>query len=174
MKGRFYFNKGFTLIELLVVMSIISLLSSIVFASLNTARAKAKDSAIREQIVQYRNLLELNKNETNSYAQLQPTQGNPYWFDGSSSGSTSCYSYFSGNYATQARDICKSLANLSGQFIYIGLYPDASSMPTRSTTDYYSLTVHLPYKNVYLCLGSTGTSESASQDNSFAGCSSNP
>ncbi len=38
-------NKGFTLIELLVVISIISLLSSIVFASLNTARDKAKVAA---------------------------------------------------------------------------------------------------------------------------------
>lgn len=36
-------EKGFTLIELLVVISIISLLASIVFASLNSARAKARD-----------------------------------------------------------------------------------------------------------------------------------
>ncbi|MEO5635352.1 MAG: prepilin-type N-terminal cleavage/methylation domain-containing protein [Candidatus Paceibacterota bacterium] len=37
-------TEGFTLIELLVVISIISLLSSIVFASLTTARAKARDA----------------------------------------------------------------------------------------------------------------------------------
>lgn len=43
MKICFKNNKGFTLIELLVVISIISLLSSIVFASLNGARAKARD-----------------------------------------------------------------------------------------------------------------------------------
>jgi prepilin-type N-terminal cleavage/methylation domain-containing protein len=38
------YKYGFTLIELLVVVAIISLLSSIVFASLNTARAKARDA----------------------------------------------------------------------------------------------------------------------------------
>lgn len=36
-------NEGFTLIELMVVISIISLISSIIFASVNIARAKARD-----------------------------------------------------------------------------------------------------------------------------------
>lgn len=37
-------NSGFTLIELLVVIAIIGILSSIVLASLNTSRAKARDA----------------------------------------------------------------------------------------------------------------------------------
>lgn len=52
-------NKGFTLIELLVVVAIISLLSSIVFASLNSARAKARDARRKSDLHQVQNALAL-------------------------------------------------------------------------------------------------------------------
>ncbi len=44
------YNKGFTLIELLVVIAIIGVLSSIVMASLNDARRKGSDSAVKENL----------------------------------------------------------------------------------------------------------------------------
>ena len=43
-------KRGFTLIELLVVIATISLLSSIVFASLNSARDKSKDAAMKANL----------------------------------------------------------------------------------------------------------------------------
>ncbi len=52
-------KKGFTLIELLVVIAIIGLLSSIVFASLNTARQKARDAKRLAEIKQVMLALEL-------------------------------------------------------------------------------------------------------------------
>jgi len=56
---------GFTLIELLVVIAIIGLLSSIAFASLSTARNKAKDAAIKEDLIGIRTSAALYLSENN-------------------------------------------------------------------------------------------------------------
>jgi general secretion pathway protein G len=65
-------NKGFTLIELLVVIAIIGFLSSVVLASLNTARAKARDSRRIQDIVQLRTALEMYYNANGSYPSPNP------------------------------------------------------------------------------------------------------
>ena len=52
-------KKGFTLIELLVVIAIIGILSSVVVASMNTARRKSRDARRVSDIASIRTALEL-------------------------------------------------------------------------------------------------------------------
>ena len=60
-------NKGFTLIELLVVIAIIGILSSVVLASLNTARQKSRDAKRIADVKQLQLALELYFDNTKAY-----------------------------------------------------------------------------------------------------------
>lgn len=66
-------QKGFTLIELLVVISIIGLLSSVLLASLSTARVRAANTATTSQIREYQKALALFYADNGRY----PITGTP-------------------------------------------------------------------------------------------------
>ena len=60
-------KRGFTLVELLVVIAIIGLLASIVLVSVNAARKKAKDVAIKAALVELRIAAELEYDVDDDY-----------------------------------------------------------------------------------------------------------
>jgi general secretion pathway protein G len=60
-------KKGFTLIELLVVIAIISLLSSVVMASVSSARIKSRDSRRVQDLYQIRKALDLYFDDNHTY-----------------------------------------------------------------------------------------------------------
>ncbi len=82
-------ERGFTLIELLIAIAIIGLLTSIVIASLATAKNKNRDSAIKAQLKQIQTQAELYYDTAGAH----PTAGNGKYSSGTTSTSgTACNS----------------------------------------------------------------------------------
>ena len=69
-------HKGFTLIELLVVIAIIGILSSVVLASLNTARNKGADAATKSNLANARAQAELFYDTASNYTTVCTTGTN--------------------------------------------------------------------------------------------------
>lgn len=101
-------NKGFTLIELLVVIAIIGILSTIVLVSVNSARDKANDVAIKVAIDQTRSVAELIYDDVspNSYVGIPPDSG---LCDGNGGLNTANLTY-----KTQLSNIVTSVSNNGG------------------------------------------------------------
>ena len=98
-------KKGFTLIELLVVIAIIGILSSVVLASLNSARRKGRDARRVADIQQVQLALELYFDSAREYpdalSQLAPT-----YIPVVPSDPTTLALYPYDNYADTARTAC--------------------------------------------------------------------
>ena len=63
-------TRGFTLIELLVVIAIIGILSAVVLASLNSARSKGNDAAVKSNLDSLRSQAALYLSENGNYGSV--------------------------------------------------------------------------------------------------------
>jgi len=104
-------KKGFTLIELLVVIAIIGLLSSVVLASLNTARQKSRDARRKSDLVQMRTALE-------------------FYFDK--------YDAYPGDTFSNWEQPCNTTTNDLGKIVTEGFIPELPCDPTNSGSNRYN------------------------------------
>ncbi len=91
---KFNKEKSFTLIELLVVIAIIGLLASIIFISLSSARAKARDTKRKMELDEIRKAILLYANDHNGLpiSGFGWSNGGNGWATNHDNGSN-CYSY---------------------------------------------------------------------------------
>lgn len=117
---RYNKNKGFTLIELLVVVAIIGILSSIVLGSLNSARDKSKDAAIKSTLANIRSQAELYFYENNlSYGTATSFSTNGTCVDFAADSNPDMFDLVNNSgeslaIATRIRDMFSSAMSLSG------------------------------------------------------------
>ena len=126
-------RRGFTLIELLVVIAIIGILSSVVLASLNTARSRGNDAKIESQL----------KNMQSAMALYQTGAGNY----GTSSVNDGCTTAPAGVWA----DATSGMAALSNE----SNYPANSSLTCYTTGTGWAAQATLSDAN-YFCVDSNG------------------
>jgi type II secretion system protein G len=77
-------KRGFTLLELLVVIAIIGVLASVILASLNTARAKARDSRRVADLHEIQTALALYHTENGKYPIIRWATSEPTSYDSGS------------------------------------------------------------------------------------------
>lgn len=138
-------KKGFTLIELLVVIAIIGILSSVVLASLNSARAKGGDAAVKGNVSGIRAQAELvyDSASPNSYGNVTGTTG--LCFDGN---------------AVNAINSAKSAAGITAATIVAYATIQGASTAVCHTNDANGWAVSVPLKSsstTYYCVDGKGT-----------------
>jgi prepilin-type N-terminal cleavage/methylation domain-containing protein len=158
-------ERGFTLIELMMVLAIIGMLASIILATLNYNRFRARDAAIMTSTLQFAKLYEFNVLDHSSYAQLMSG------WDGTSANCAD--SFASSQHVTKARELCSYIVaqqgELGGNRFYTGV------APAFTNTQFFSVMAWLPGAQRYFCVGSSGrTSFTTAGVWNAAGCYNNP
>ena len=170
MRYKYGYHSGFTLIELLVVISIIGILSSVVLASVNTARMKARDAAVKQLALQMRNVYELEYSNTGTYAGLMKAAPN-LACSINSGFSYSCLltnqsrcNVFYGT-GTEGEKICLDVLN-KGVNINVGTVDDGSSV---YFVNKYAIYIQYPGNpSIGRCVGSSGNVIDSIQSTCFA------
>ena len=139
------FSKGFTLIELLVVIAIIGILSSVVLASLSTARTKGQDAKVQESMTGLRNAAEIFYSTNGAYATSTALANS------SCSGLTKINGV-SGFFVDD-------LSNASSTLSSIAATVPAGTCTVVAGANYWALQAQLPSLSSYWCVDSTGKSE---------------